>query len=188
MQIIDTITSKLQSVALFKQGFFGNKVQQWDTYNQLMKSEYAGKVTIRQKKRAYGGRGVSIFGVQKQAVRRQIEALRRRNVSEDTLYFNEALEPKYVVLQGELMRTERGLYLYGSTEQDHMHLSLQKNPLHLLGLECIMLLKRFVCERGLECIMELLERFKDHVVEFTSCSKSWGDLGWRTVIWEVRKF
>lgn len=188
MKLITEITTKELSVELFRQGFFGNRVQQWNTFTELQESPYNGLVAIRQKTRQYGGRGITIYDVRKQDVRTTLFRLKRQGIAKKTLYFNEAIKPADVIFQGEIMRMDNGLYLLYSILPAHMHDALAVKPEHAWGLRVRLLLEYYLCLQGLMCVMELLERFTDHVVEFTCCSRGFGNLGWRTVVWECRKF
>ena len=186
--MIEAITSKPQLVQLFVQGFFGNRVRQWQSVRELMSDPFDRLVVLRQKSRQGGGRGITIYGIEKSSLPAVVAELARKGIEEETLYFNEAIIPANVVFQGEIMRIVGGLYLLYSTLPMHMHDALLKEPKHAFGLRAKLLMEHFVCDYGLPCIWDLLERFENHVVEFTVCSKSFGDLSWRTIIWECRGF
>lgn len=186
--MIKQIANKREAVRLFSLGYFGNMVRQWDTFEQLMKDLFQGNIVIRQKERQRGGRGVTIYDVPKDEVSLRIDSLRRRGVKPSTLYFNEAIIPSTVIFQGEIIRNVGGLYLLYSTLPAHMHDALLKEPKHAFGLKVKLLMERYLCYEGLICIFDFLERFVDHVIEFTCCSQALGNLSWRTIIWECRKF
>lgn len=186
--MIEAIKTKEQSVELFRAGYFGNRVRQWNTLEELDADPFDGLVVLRQRSRPAGGRGITIYDIEKKHASKVLSSQACIGQPISSFYFNEAIIPSDVLFQGEICRTIKGLYLLYSTLPMHMHDALLKEPKHAFGLKARLLMEYFLDSSGLICIYEFLERFDDHVVEFTCCSKSFGDLGWRTIIWECRGF
>ena len=173
---------------LFRQGYFGNRVRQWNSLQELEADSFKGFVVLRQRRRKSGGRGIAIYDIEKRHAFRVLGRLVRQGQPLDSFYFNEAIVPADVVFQGEIAREVGGLYLLYSTLAAHMHDALLKEPKHAFGLWVKILMEKYLDAPGLICIFDFLERFVDHVVEFTCCSEPFGNLGWRTIIWECRRF
>jgi len=186
--VIQEISSKSQAVELFGLGYFGNRVRQWNSLQELEADSFERLVVLRQRKRREGGRGIAIYDIEKKEAGNVLDSFVRQGHLIDSFYFNEAIIPANVVFQGEIMRVVGGLYLLYSTLAAHMHDALLKEPKHAFGLTVKILMEHYLDFAELDCIFGLLERFIDHVVEFTCCSKRFGDLEWRTIIWECRKF
>lgn len=94
-----------------------------------------------------------------------------------------------LTVQGEVMRDERGLYLYYTRVKTPMREALAKEAHHAERLTAKMILEHYLCPNSYEWIQVLLERYQDHVVEFSTFGRCWGTIpGYNTVFWETRKY
>jgi len=92
-------------------------------------------------------------------------------------------------LQGEVMRTERGLYLYYSTVPLPMRDALRQRAESVYGIMAGLLLRDALCWNSYEWLGVLLDRYPDHVVEFSTYGIPWGTLPhYNTIFWEVRLY
>lgn len=95
-----------------------------------------------------------------------------------------------LLIQGEVMRTERGLYLYYSTIAKPMREALKERADSVYGIMSSSLLWHYLCPNSYEWLMELLDRYPDHVAEFSTFGRPWGTLypRFNTVFWETRLY
>ena len=104
-------------------------------------------------------------------------------------YVSEMAPTEKTILQGEVMRIETGLYLLFSHVAKPMRDALRESSQSLRGLAAVMLLRGHLCANSLEWLGVLLDRYPDHVIEFSAYSANWGTLPhYNTVFWEVRKY
>lgn len=90
-------------------------------------------------------------------------------------------------IQGEVLRTEEGLYLYYTSARKPMREALAEGGKEARGIIAVSLLRHYLCPNSYEWLEVLLDRYPDHAVEFTSFEVQWGTLlGFNTVFWEVR--
>lgn len=84
---------------------------------------------------------------------------------------------------------EKGLRLFYATGPYTMKEGLKLNGRELTGVAAKMFLQTKMPHRDYEWLMYLLEEgYPDHIVEFTTYSRSFGTVpGFKTVYWEVRK-
>ena len=79
--------------------------------------------------------------------------------------------------------------LFYSRVAKPMREALKEKSFNVTGLEAEILLRYYLCSRSLEWLKILLERYPEHVVEFSSYGVNWGTLrGYNTVFWEVRLY
>jgi hypothetical protein len=174
------ILFKEQSKRFYELGIFGNKVRHWDTKEDLLKSK-CPLFTIRS--RIPGG--TTHYNVTPKEVQRLFSIF---NIVEKDCYFSESINPKKVLLNAEFSIINGKLYLHYSTVPDHMKTALTVRPQEAFGLRAKEIVNNLTCDIGRETIWNLMDIYEDHVIEFTVCSEAFGDLGWRTMIWEVRKY
>jgi hypothetical protein len=175
------ITDKRQASKLFAQGSFGNYVQQWDNLDEVKASGYKGLLVLRT--RDSGGGGRAIYDL-------TVEAAEEEDFDYRVNYFNEQLndQHKHVTIQGEVCRSVRGLEFRYCMLNLPMRPAMEGHSKHASGFAALDLLQRYCCPRGYDCIMELLDLYPDHVLEFTVFDVPCGALGWNTIVWEVRNY
>lgn len=174
-----TISSKKQFYELYLAGHLGNKLRTFASPSELRDSRYYGTVTAR-----------STSEHDKTCLYRipWKEAIHLPK----HFCFNEPAPDDQLLIQGEVMRTEAGLYLGYSTERYlPMRIALRKAKI-AQGLKAKLILEHFLSPASYEELMGLLgllERYPDAVVEFSTYDKCLGNLPHRnTIIWEVRNY
>lgn len=93
------------------------------------------------------------------------------------------------VLQGELRLTHNGLELFASTARNVAMREALKTAKNYSGFMANMMLTETMCANSREWLGVLLERYPNHVIEFSTFSVWWGTVPFHnTVFWEVRKY
>jgi hypothetical protein len=107
----------------------------------------------------------------------------------EELKFNQLMPDENLTIQGEIMLTEKGIYLLYTTIKKPMLWAFKEEVLHAWGLKAKSILEYYLSPVSLEEVYLLLNQFSDCVVEFSSYSCLVGNLPNRnTVIWEVRGY
>ncbi|MDX1372171.1 MAG: hypothetical protein R3321_06855 [Nitrososphaeraceae archaeon] len=174
------IETKKQFYKLFHKGYFGNTSPYWSTYEEYYNSGYNKPIAIRTRK---AGGKCEYF-------------VERKNVKERLKYFTDEVQfsaqcpEEDKLLQGEVQLTNRGMYLFGSTNlQLPMRDALKNDSFHIFGLKAHLYVKNAMCPNSWEWLNELFTLYPDHIIEFTTLRYSWGtDPGFNTLFWEVRKY
>lgn len=182
------IANKKQSFALYDLGAFGNQVRQWNSWKEVEADPYVGLIVMRSKR---GGGGPCVYDIPKdQRVVENILLGPEWDGHREFLFFNQAIPVNRIVLNCEAVMLESfpDLHVFYGTGQVHMRTALRSHPRHADGLEARRVLGRFLDESSLVCLWGLLEKFPEHVVEFTTLDCGIGSLGWNTIFWEVRKY
>lgn len=184
METFRPVLTKTDFVHRFQLGEFGNASPTWDNPTEFLKE--ANRDNLFHIRSRIAG-GPTWYNIQGHHV--DIEwyhicyAAKKANPSQ--LYIS-AMAPLHL-LNGEIMRTHEGLYLYYSTVQKPMRDSLREGGREAKGVAVQFILKHFMNERSYDWTMLLLDRYKDHVIEFTVVNKCWGTVpGYNTLFWEVR--
>ena len=180
------IRSKQQSYRLWEQGSFGNKLRTWNALEEITKSGYAGTVTMRYK--GHHGGGLVAYNVPLSSV----PETQRRWISEgaqpDLITFNESAPDEYLLIQGEVTRLSRGLYLFYNREKKKMREALI-NARSATGLTARIMLEHYLDPSSYEDIQALLALFPDHAIEFSTYNAYLGNIpGRNTIMWEVRNY
>lgn|SRR5437868_5487340 len=174
-------------------GEFGNHSPSWDTYEEFLKEwiDFNGYLVADYKEdpRLYHLRNRVAGGITHYNLQWPVAASRWwEQEHKDSWYCSEMCPTAKTILQGEVMETERGLYLYSSTLALPMRLALSLGE-HSYGIIAVTLLRQHFCANSYEWLMTLLERYPGHVVEFTTLSTNWGTVPhYNTVFWEVRNY
>jgi len=180
------ITTKQQSYELLQQGFFGNRLRMWDSFEDVIKSEYTGTVSMR-----YKGLGGGFYAYEVPPP--QIPEIERDWISKGAdrglITFNESAPDHLLLIQGEVMRGPVNPYsLFYSLERKKMREAL-KNGKQAEGLTAKLILEHFLYPSSYEDMQILLNMFPEHAIEFSTYSVCLGDIpGRNTVIWEVRQY
>ena len=176
------VGSKVSFVKRFAAGEFGNRGPMWQTLPQFLASGYRGLVHLRN--RTPGG--PTWYDIPSHRVAAKYRQVRASPKS----YYLAAMAPtSKTVLQGEVQRTTTGLYLYYTTVAKPMREALAHRATTEKGIIANCTLKRFLCPNSFSWLMTLLERYPEHVVEFSTFSVNWGTVPFHnTVFWEVRNY
>ncbi|MCK9569389.1 hypothetical protein M0R72_10665 [Candidatus Pacearchaeota archaeon] len=133
--------------------------------------------------------GPTWYNIDEDAVAFAFYALLHEGIRSEDLYLSAMAPTELTLIQGEVMRSPWGLYLYYSQVAKPMREALAERAQSVSGLTAMMLLKRYMCQRSYEWLEYLLEEYDGHVIEFSSYGKCWGTLpGMNTVWWEIRKY
>jgi len=178
------VLTKADFVERYIRGEFGNHSPTWGTRQEYLADGYKGLVHIRN--RVAGAR--TWYNVPPEGFERAwAEALRYYRA--DQLYISAMAPTDKTVFQGEVQRGLWGLDLYYSCVARPMREALRLQGRTVRGVFALCLLQRFLCPNSYEWLQVLLDRYPDHVVEFSTYSVNWGTLpGYNTVFWEVRLY
>lgn len=182
------VLTKVDFVRRFQLGEFGNRGPVWNSFEEFEKevpnvpsnrlyhvrNRIAGGVTY------YNIEREDVYGLWSDAVRMS---------GKDTFYFAEMAPTDKTVVQGEVMVRENGvLYAYLTHVKKPMRDALKEKSFEMIGISAITILKHCMDVNSWEWLNVLLERYEDHVIEFSTYSVNWGCIPNRnSVIWEVRK-
>lgn len=179
------VLSKADFVRRFQLGEFGNKTQNWDTYDEFQQSGYRGLVHIRNRvagaKTWYNVPACDVFYEMRQIIA-------HGEAEEKNLYLAAMAPTAETVIQGEVFRGTDGLSLYYSTVAKPMRDSLLEGGKQVCGLRAKLLLEHYLDAVDYEWIQDLLDRYDSHVVEFSCYNCLTGSLKRRMIIWEVRNY
>ena len=177
------INNKKEFYDLFNRGILGNKALVWNSYEELKKSRWNKGVCIRLGNEK--GRKFCIYDIPFENLDKELSKIKEK----DRLVFNQSMPNKFLSLQGELMNTEKGLYLFYTTIKKPMNLGLKEEQKHAFGLGALNILKAKLYPTTLDDFRHLLEQYPDAVIEFSAYEVPVGNLpGRNAVIWEVRDY
>lgn len=98
-----------------------------------------------------------------------------------------AIPNELVAFQGEVYRSFRGIEMRTSTDQCFMRDAMQE-PKHSWGLPAKMELESRLDAHDYERLMQLIEDYPDHTIEFTQLHSVLLPLTSRLIVWEVRAY
>lgn len=180
------ITNKNLCYELLYSGQLGNIIRSWHSIDELTGSGYTGTVTMRYVGE-HGGNACE-YGVPVSLVPRVMQQWEEYGLRPELVVFNESAPDNLLLLQGELTRSERGVYLFYSVEKTTMRAAL-KNGVSVTGLRVKLILEHLMTPSSYEDVMALLELYPDHAIELGVYNKLLGKLpGRNTIIWEVRAY
>ena len=156
------ISSKAEFYRRWQLGLLGNRPKSWLTVEDLAADPYTGTVTARSMQKSFA----SMYRVPKE-----------KAILMYGYKFNESPPDELLVIQGEAMRSPRGLELTYSYDKLPMK---QCSFNYTSGLRALYMLD--------EDVLELLDEYDGHVVEFSTYSIRLGTCHRRTIIWEVRTY
>ena len=164
---------------------FGNHLHTWNTWDELLISDYGGPIGIRNT--VPGGPFVCPIPWGRWGSERQ--KLLRAGTPAETMRFGQAAPDERVLFQAEVCETYRGLemrYTHGSGTTHRTAMQTAKN---IHGLTALHMLRRNVEPSDVADIEALLELYPDHVIEFSTYAFPVGCVpGRTTLIWEIRKY
>lgn len=168
----------------FQRGEFGNSGINWPTLSDWRSSGYKGKVAIRTK-----GVGTRCdYNIPYNEIESRYWDF-RKNYDATELNISAMQPDEYLILQGEVTRSFRGLYLFGSTVKSMpMRLALRHHGFERCGLVVDLMLRKACDATSYDWLMTLLDEYENHVIEFSALEIPWGSLNLNTLIWEVRQY
>jgi len=170
------VKSKVQMKHLQARGAFGNCMRSWDSLDAAVAGGYLGPYYLR---------GNETMCVRK-AFEVDLATARKLTRAGDRIY--EAPPNEWRVFQGEVMRGVDGLYLYASTAQMPLRTALTEHGVIRKGLEALCDMRRLLCPSSLDEILDLLDDYDGHIVEFTEFDRPIGTHHRRLIVWEVRDY
>ena len=167
----------------FYEGEFGNHGLMWRTIDEWWHSGYEHPIAIRTFKP--GGR--CDYNIPRRKVFQRALDFQEQGWTE--LNFSAMAPTERTLLQGEAILMLGGLHLFASTVKKPMRNALAEGGFHTVGAIAYRLLRESCDPDSYDWIMQLLETYDEHVIEFSCFECDWGIIDNKnTVIWEVRRY
>lgn len=187
---VTPITTKAEFYRLWHRGSLGNKLRTW-AHPDHVPASYTGSLMLRPMNSPGGSASIVELPVKKALDfwRWSIErGLTKR-------FANECAPDSEAVFQGEVMRDVGRLYLLGHYREYKPGAKLMrmrdalKQAKEYRGLAAEFMLRKVSVPASRDDVLELLDLYPDHVIEFTAYRRCVGNCQQRNVIiWEVRKY
>jgi hypothetical protein len=174
------VLTKQDFVRRYYNNEFGNRSPTWQTFKEYKESDYRGLVHLRNRNAASS----SYYNLNPK------QAAKQWSVIDPKQFYISAMAPHDKgVIQGEIKRETVGLYLEYNTQKLPMREGFEIERQHASMVTAQQLLVNAMDPNSWEWLNVLLQRYLDHVVEFSTFSEPWGTIpGYNTVFWEVRKY
>lgn len=195
-QAVLPVLTKSDFVRRYNAGEFGNHSPTWGTFKEFerfTKEKYPTVSAVAHTQDKYHLRNRVSGGTTHYDLNPRIAygewfsfVLKR----EDKQWYCSQMAPTdKTILQGEVQRTYRGLELFYSTVRKPMRDSLREGGKQVYGISADLILKSYLPPNDHDWLMGLLDRYPDHVVEFSTYSVEFGTVpGFKTCYWEVRRY
>lgn len=182
------LTTKRRFYELWEQGALGNKPRTWNSLEEAVESGFAGAMALRYK--GFGGNGPFVTDLALDRLAQELEKLARQGWRKEDFLIAEQLSPGVVpyLINGEVMRSHRGLELTFSTANLLMRDALRTSGRSVSGMTAQEVMRHYLGSGDYEEILDLLDVWPDHVVEFSGFGGKVGVYEQRMVIWEVRLY
>lgn len=168
-------------------GLLGNKALAWNSLDEIILSGYKDPICIRPRKKSTIK--VTKYDIPLENAEKEINNMINLGIKPEDIAFNQSMPNKHLLIQGELMITEKGLTLFYTLAKKPMNLGFQEHSAHADGLRAKMILEKYFYPSTLADIQALFENFPDSVIEFSCYNVPVGNIpGRNTVIWEVRNY
>lgn len=183
------VLNKTDFAIRYKAGEFGNASPTWATIEEFRKkfdSVPNGLYHLRNRIRG----GATYYDLNRDDVWRVINQLEEIGHDMTTFYVSAMAPTSKTILQGEVIQSEKGgLYLFYSCLPLTMREGLAADGRNVSGVTARYLIEKYLCPNSQEWLQILLNRYTNHVVEFSAYSVEWGTVsGYNTVFWEVRNY
>lgn len=176
------ITSKHQMKELLASGAFGNHIQSWATYDEMIAAGYTGRVYVRSD--LWSATNARMNEVPLADV---LPTLKRLGIDPRTCRFFENPPNHQRLIQGEVCYNPDICLTY-SFVQRPLSDALAQESHHVHGASARAILRSYLRVESIEWLEHLLREFPDAAVEFTEFRTPQGVLREHLVIWEVRHF
>ncbi len=176
------VTSKQQMKQMLAAGEFGNVIQSWATYGEMVAAGYTGKVYVRSN--LWSATNARMNEVPLEEV---LPTLQRLGISPSTCRYFENPPNDQRLIQGEICY-DPDITLTYSFIQAPLSDALKQESHHTHGATARAILRHYLRPNSLEWLEYLLETYDGAVVEFTEFVSPQGVLKDPLVIWEVRHF
>lgn len=172
--------------ALFERGEFGNKTRSWSDVKEYLASGFQGLVALRYMEKPGGP---CTYNLNRKEVQEEVYRWLALGYKPGFIQVSEMLPCQRIRLAGEIMQSENYLDLtYYDTPGYHMRDGLKKFGQHATGLKALGLVHKHMDPASSDNLQRLFCEYPNHVIEFTCCEGSVGELGWNTVFWECRGY
>jgi hypothetical protein len=169
---------------LYKRGLYGNKLRTWYSLSEFYSTNHAGTFTLRYS----GGVGGMYCAYDIKNVKEKADEFISKGAQSKNFIINESAPDENLLIQGEITRNQFGYSLFYSNKKGKMRDCL-KDGIQVYGLEAKMLLQNYLFPSSFDDVIELLDEYPDHAIEFGAYTMALGDCNGRnTIIWEVRKY
>jgi hypothetical protein len=187
------VLTKRDFVERYAKGEFGNAAPTWHDAESFLKSGYKGLVHIRN--RVAGG--PTWYNVDSGRAYSLWYEITGSGLDASTLYISAMCPTEKTLIQGEIyypVRDEHspeapGIKLLYSLIAKPMREALAVESRHATGMKAEALLRYYMNPKSYDWTQVLLDRYKNHVIEFTTLGTCWGTLeGYNTLWWEIRLY
>lgn len=184
-KVYKSVLTKKDFVYRYAQGEFGNHAPTWLTVEQYCESDYCGLVHLRNRV----PNGPTYYNLEPMQVWHTLNRLYKHQEDINNWYISAMAPTEQTLFQGEVMRGLWGLELTYTTVTKPMRDALAEYTKISRGILASLLLQHYLCPNSWEWLNVLLDRYPNHVVEFSTYAKNWGTLSnFNTVFWEVRNY
>ena len=185
---MEELLNKEIGIRKFSEGAFGNKVKTYFSLEELHADPHA-PAAIGIRYRGSGG-GKCQYDIPLEDIDTAWQQWIDEGYSEDRMFMNDSSNyDSHLLIQGEICTSHRGVELRYSTIKKKMRLALAEKEEYTYGLKAKTLLRHFLDPSSYDTLFELLDVYEDHVIEFSTWDRGFGDIPSRnTIIWEVRKY
>lgn len=192
------VLTKNDFVRRYGEGEFGNRSPTWDSVERFFATDYykrmmeggsprASTALYHLRNRVVGG--PTIYDVPITDLYWRYRKMIADGTLEQSIYVSEMCPTHLTQIQGEVFQRYDGLYLYYSSVKKPMRDSLREGAREARGLVAKTILEHYMDGNSYEWLNLLLDRYPDHVVEFTTLSREWGAVpGYNTLFWECRLY
>jgi hypothetical protein len=180
------IADKRGMYELYATGGFGNRPHHWGSVDEYVNSDFAGLVGIRN--RLASSPFCDCRPHTRAAVIEQLMNWRRDGLDWSTVVINETAPHWIQTINAEVMRTTDGIYVRWSPVQKVMREALAELSYHWTGLRALLLLQQRCDAPSYDNLVDLLDRYPEHIVELSAFTRSVGIWNWNTIFWEVRLY
>ena len=175
------VLTKTDFVRRFMNNEFGNRGPNWNTLDEFLDSGYTGLVHLRN--RTPGG--PTYYNVQAG----EVLALWGRLTDHRNWYLAAMAPHDRNLIQGEVWVSNRLHLTYTTVKGLPMREALAKCTQRAEGIIGVALLRQHLCATSYDWLQTLLERYENHVIEFSAFSCHWGTIPHQnTAWWEVRRY
>jgi len=178
------VRTKRDFVRRYIAGEFGNHTRSWQGIDDC---PCLGMENYHIRNRIIGG--PTWYNVCGEHLRDMWEAVCSVHADPANLYISEMAPTPYTTIQGEVIRSPQGLYLYYNQVPLPMRDGFRIERKEAFLVKAKELLRHYLCDNSWEWMQHLLDSYPDHVVEFSSYSQSCGTLpNHNTLFWEIRAY
>ncbi len=186
------ILNKAENYALYEAGLFGNKALTWNSYEEILRSDWKEGICMRSKTGISRNIQRKYFNIPIKEVSRCIEEWISMGIKKESITFNQSMPDEHLLIQGEILREEKLFCFHYSTVKKPMNLALKEKSWEIIGFGEVEEILRQKLTKGSYTDLEgLLAEFPYSIVEFSAYSIPVGNRAnenRNTVFWEVRNY